>query len=414
MVSPLTMDSDFVKESIDALDSKWILAQGSDLGGALKMARESMERGAESSSASDQASKSGKLVLILTDGEDLERRAEAEAERFDEAGIALGVIGVGTEAGAPVPIRNDQGVLVGYKKDDQGKPVVSRLNPNILKSLAEKAKGRWWLYSGSDRDLRDVLNFVSGQQRGEQGSKTSERPIERYRWPLVAAVAFLMFALLSGWSRVALHSIALLIFLQTPANASSPGVYLENRAGVEAFQKGDFEAAKKHFGSARAQDPKNPTLTYNEAVAQGALGQTEKAEHMLKELPPSGQVEYNLGTVYEKKQMTDQAIQHWAKAAQLFEQQGNAPLADLARKKILALKPPPPKPQSPEPSPSPSPSPQPSQNPQDKGEQKFKSKNLNADDAKKVMNELADREKDLKKKLERKQGRAKDSRGKDW
>src|SRR5262245_35425963 len=95
---PLTLDHDAFRDALTAIDDKTIPVAGTDVGRAMDEAFRAMDKG-------DRV----KLVILLTDGEDLEKGGVKMAERLATNGVVAYTIGVGTPAGAEIQILNEQG-----------------------------------------------------------------------------------------------------------------------------------------------------------------------------------------------------------------------------------------------------------------------------------------------------------------
>lgn len=82
-----------------------------------------------------------RVILVVTDGEDHEQGAIDAAAKLAQEGIYVFVMGVGTEQGAPIPVKDDQGQVRGYHRDTNQQVVVTKMNPAMLRELAEAGKG---------------------------------------------------------------------------------------------------------------------------------------------------------------------------------------------------------------------------------------------------------------------------------
>ena len=71
-------------------------------------------------------------------------------------GIRIFTFGVGTDEGAPIPIKRN-GVIDSYKKDMQGETVITKRNPIILKEIAQAAEGNYV----DGNDTQAVVDFVA-------------------------------------------------------------------------------------------------------------------------------------------------------------------------------------------------------------------------------------------------------------
>ena len=104
----------------------------------------------------DDQDQTNRVVFILSDGEDHSDNAIAAAERAKNLGIKIYTFGVGTEKGAPIPIKKN-GIVESYKKDEKGEVVMTKRNPEMLTSIANSTEGSY--IEGNDTQL--VLEFVS-------------------------------------------------------------------------------------------------------------------------------------------------------------------------------------------------------------------------------------------------------------
>jgi Ca-activated chloride channel family protein len=119
--SPMTLDHDALLETLSAFDTAIIARGGTDIGRAIDV----------SASALKADSGNQKVMVLLTDGEDLENQGLDAAKRAGEAGITIETVGVGTPAGELVPATNDatngKPAMVGLVRDENGAPVRSRI-----------------------------------------------------------------------------------------------------------------------------------------------------------------------------------------------------------------------------------------------------------------------------------------------
>src|SRR5213593_1303703 len=128
---PLTLDYGAVRLFLDAAEPDFSPGPGSDLGRAVE----------EASRLFNASERRYKTIVLLTDGEDLEGRGAEAAARAHKDGIVIHAIGVGTQGGGPIPLRDDTGALTGYKKDRQGRVVTTRLDPSALEKVALTSEG---------------------------------------------------------------------------------------------------------------------------------------------------------------------------------------------------------------------------------------------------------------------------------
>lgn len=261
---PLTLDETAVTQSLDALGTTNIPKQGTSLADPIAEARKAFASSGENK----------RILVLFTDGEDLEGNGLGEARETKD--MIIVTVGTGTVQGAPVPVSENDGS--GYIKDASGSFVTSRLDSAALDSVAAATNGFYQHVSAPSlpAQFKELIN------RDEQESKADATniriPIIRYRWPLAAALVLLIAeAFIPAFRRKGgTVLLALLLFLPaSPDNASAatpeaapsvqPAAALENGAkaatppvnpreeynkGVDFFNAGNYPAATEAFGKA--------------------------------------------------------------------------------------------------------------------------------------------------------------------
>ena len=128
---PITSDYISAKMFLDAIDPSLIASQGTDIGGAINLATKSFTPKEEV----------GRAVIIITDGENHEGGAEEAARDAAEKGMQVFVLGVGSPEGAPIPAAT--GRSNDFRKDKEGNVIVTRLNEQMCRQIAQAGKGMY-------------------------------------------------------------------------------------------------------------------------------------------------------------------------------------------------------------------------------------------------------------------------------
>src|SRR2546422_565087 len=123
---PLTLDADALGLVLETMEPGIVPAPGTSVGGGLA-------KGLDLFVDKDRRNK---VMVLVSDGEDLEGDIEYAVGKAKAAGVVVHTVGVGTEAGQPVPDFDREGRRVGFKRDGSGTVVVSRLNPATLEAIA--------------------------------------------------------------------------------------------------------------------------------------------------------------------------------------------------------------------------------------------------------------------------------------
>ena len=176
---PLTLDYAALEMFLSILQPGIIPVSGTDIGGAIETGM----------SAFDFKVETDKVMLLITDGEDNERRALKAARDAARQGVKIFVFGIGEPNGGPVPAGNEQG---GFTKDGNGNLVLSKLDEKTLQDLASVTGGGYVRSVAGDLDL-DRLYFEGIKQKTEaQTLKSRKIKIYEERFNVFILVALLL------------------------------------------------------------------------------------------------------------------------------------------------------------------------------------------------------------------------------
>lgn len=173
---PITSDYVSAKMFLQNTDPSLIATQGTDLAGAIEL----------SSKSFTQQDKVGRAILIITDGEDHEGGTIEAAEKARKNGIRVFVLGVGSTKGSPVPDGNG-----GYMKDNSGQEVISALNEEMCKQVAQAGGGAYIHVDNTSLAQRQLNDELTKLQKGDISSVVYSEYDEQFQ-----AVGILVLILL--------------------------------------------------------------------------------------------------------------------------------------------------------------------------------------------------------------------------
>ena len=186
---PLTLDYDAFETALQALDEKTIPIPGTDIGRALREANHAMEKNSRR-----------KLVVLLTDGEDLEKGGVATAKSLATNGVVVFTVGLGSPAGSEIRMLNPAGQME-LVRDAKGEPVVSRLDEKTLTAIAQATGGNYFPLGQLGEGLAKVRSAVETLDRAAGLQRTRSRGVERFYWPVAALLVLLVMESLIGTRR---------------------------------------------------------------------------------------------------------------------------------------------------------------------------------------------------------------------
>lgn len=185
---PLTLDYDVLKIFLEIIDTNLIPFPGTDISKAIR----------KSTEVFIDKDRKGKFVILLTDGEDHSGKALEEAKKAREEGVVIYTIGVGTERGSIIPIRNERGEVVDYKKDREGKIVTSKLDEELLKKIALETGGKYHYSSTGLLALDKILKDMEEQEKKELGFTKVSQFEEKVNYTLLPCLLLLCYSFISS------------------------------------------------------------------------------------------------------------------------------------------------------------------------------------------------------------------------
>ena len=195
LISPLTNDKSSLKMFIESLSTESVGNQGTNFKRALDEARKAFERGG---TESDENLKVSRVILILSDGEDQEEGALAEARKLAADGTRIFTIALGTERGAPIPLRDERGFMRGYKRDRNGQNVLSVVKGDFLRQMAQVGKGTFHHASFGVNEAKEIKAEFDKLEQAEFASSLSTNYDERFQIPLLIGLLLALADLFLG------------------------------------------------------------------------------------------------------------------------------------------------------------------------------------------------------------------------
>ena len=200
--APLTVDHAAVRQTVEQIDENWATLGGSNLKEALELAIDTLKKTGQKQNA----------LVIFSDGEKHDDSLDDIASEAKLAGVNILAIGIGTENGDYVP---NADFPSNRMVDETGQPVISRLQPEVLRNLAEATNGKYAAAGSGDDIASLVKNSIKELDAIEMDGRQREISIEYYQWFLLPAIAFLFATIIIGtrWRGVGKVIAAIAIFL---------------------------------------------------------------------------------------------------------------------------------------------------------------------------------------------------------
>jgi Ca-activated chloride channel family protein len=311
---PLTGDHAAAKMYLSSAGTESVPTQGTVIGDALKMCYASF----------NTKEKKYKAVLLLSDGEDHDEGALQTAEQMAGEGVVINTIGIGSPEGAPI-----MDPATGQMKTDaEGNTVISRLNQEELKAIAEKGNGVYMLYNNTEEVASRIAAQLATMDQRAVKDDSLVNYQSYYQWFLALALLVLVLELfiremkrnkalkLKAVAAAVLATIALPVFAQTEKAII--------KEGNVAYARKDYPAAAGEYGKVAQKNPANTTAQYNLGNAlyksekkEEAIGAYDKSIALMQKPVEKSNAWYNKGVVLHNDKKLPECIAAYKNALKL-------------------------------------------------------------------------------------------------
>ena len=319
---PITSDYVSAKMFLADIQPSMIRTQGTDIALAIRKAQNSFT----------QEENIGKAIIVITDGEDHEGGAVEAAKEARKKGMRVYVLGVGSDGGAPIPDGNG-----GYMKDRSGNTVMTRLNQDMCRQIAQAGGGAYIHVDNNSDAQRQLDNELAKLAKKETESTVFSEYDEQFQ-----AVGILVLLLLiaelcilecknpllrnvrffKGKRRYSSAMTLLMLLTAMAANAQNDRDYI--REGNRNFRSGKFAEAEVSYRKSIEKNPRNPQAAYN---LGNALFAQKKDSAAVVAYESGVQLEtsairksmgyHNMGVVCQSHKMFSEAIEAYKNALRL-------------------------------------------------------------------------------------------------
>ncbi len=171
---PLTLDYGAAEMFLDIMEPSLIPTPGTAIGEAIAVAMKVFE----------QKERKHKVLVLVTDGEDHGSDPVEMAKQAARDGIVIYTIGIGSVEGVPIPVYDQRGQLIDYKKDRSGQRVTSRLDEITLQKIAQETGGAYYRATGGAMELDKIYERIAKMEKKELGSLRFSQFEDRFQYLL--------------------------------------------------------------------------------------------------------------------------------------------------------------------------------------------------------------------------------------
>jgi len=177
----ITTDYASAKMFLQSMNTDMLSSQGTAIDEAIQLAK----------TYYDDEEQTNRVLIIISDGEDHSNIASSVAEEASEEGIKIFTIGVGEAKGAPIPIKRN-GIVLNYKKDNQGETVITKLNEETLIDIAKEANGQYINGNNTAEVVETIRDILNNMDKKEFEAKQFAEYKDQFQWFLGFGIFFLL------------------------------------------------------------------------------------------------------------------------------------------------------------------------------------------------------------------------------
>ncbi len=182
---PITTDYASAKMFLQSMNTDMLSSQGTAINEAIELSRNYF----------NDDEQTNRVLIIISDGEDHNDLSVEVAEAASEEGIKIYTIGVGSEKGGPIPLKRN-GVVMSYKKDQNNETVITKLNEETLRLIANEAKGGYINGSQTADVVEQIRAVLSAMDKKEFEAKEFAEYKDQFQWFLGIGLFFLILDVL--------------------------------------------------------------------------------------------------------------------------------------------------------------------------------------------------------------------------
>ncbi len=184
-ILPITDDYSTAKTFLQSLNTDMLSSQGTAIVQSINLAQKFY----------DDEDQTNRVLFILSDGEDHEVERQNLLELAERSGITIITIGLGSVKGAPIPIKENN-IVKSYKKDENGDVVVTKLNTQLLNTIANSSRGIYIEGVNTELVVEEISKRLKEMDKKEFESKQFVAYKDQFQWFISFAILFLSLELL--------------------------------------------------------------------------------------------------------------------------------------------------------------------------------------------------------------------------
>lgn len=179
---PMTYDKNALNLFTETLNTGLVPNTGTDFGPPLELSLSKLNN--ENAESNELSSK---IILLISDGEDFGDNTKESLEKIVDSNIKLFTVGIGSEKGSKILLTNGD-----YKRDKEGKEVITKLDPISLKETAKETGGKYFEITNSNNQIDELIYEINNIKGEVIESKIIDVTENKYFYFLLTALILMI------------------------------------------------------------------------------------------------------------------------------------------------------------------------------------------------------------------------------
>ena len=179
---PMTYDKNALNLFTETLNTGLVPNTGTDFGPPLELSLSKLNN--ENAESNELSSK---IILLISDGEDFGDNTKESLEKIVDSNIKLFTVGIGSEKGSKILLTNGD-----YKRDKEGKEVITKLDPISLKETAKETGGKYFEITNTNNQIDELIYEINNIKGEVIESKIIDVTENKYFYFLLTALILMI------------------------------------------------------------------------------------------------------------------------------------------------------------------------------------------------------------------------------
>ncbi len=189
---PMTSDKSALKMYLDIISTKDIATQGTNFSSAINQSLKAIQSIEKGANAEERNQTRNKVIVIFSDGEDHEKGIESTLQKALDQQVRIYTVGVGSDKPTPIPVNDEYGRQIDFKRDNKGSIVTTKLQEPLLRKIAGETNGYFYRITPQSKIYDQIVDDINKLEKDELATKEIMDYDDQFQFFVGLALLFLV------------------------------------------------------------------------------------------------------------------------------------------------------------------------------------------------------------------------------